>query len=110
MAIWVESTILGLIHTILRLLYFIHTFFRKSQTIPITCRKHFIQVSVPQEILIGRRDFKKYMVWLKLNYMILQHDHPDSIWVRGVAEKLIQERYRDIIILRWDSCTISIKS
>lgn len=90
MAIWVESAFLGLIHTILRLLYFIHTFFRKSQTIPITCRKHLIQVSVPQEILIGRRDFKKYMVWLKLNYMILQHDHPDIIWVRGVAEKLIQ--------------------
>ena len=90
MAIWVESIFLGLIRTILRLLYFVHTFFRTSQTIPITCRKHYIQASVPQEILIGRRDFKKYMVWLKRNYMILQHDHPDSIWVRGVAERLIQ--------------------
>jgi hypothetical protein len=82
--------LLYFIHTILRLLYFFHTFFRTSQTIPIICRKHFIQVSVPQEILIGRRDFNKYMVWLKLNYMILQNDHPDSIWVRGVAERLIQ--------------------
>lgn len=90
MAIWVESNFSGLIRTILRLLYFVHRFFRTSETIPITCRKHFIQASVPQEILIGRRDFKKYMVWLKRNYMILQHDHPDSIWVRGVAERLIQ--------------------
>lgn len=96
MAVWVESIFSGLIHTILRLLYFVHTFFRTSQTIPITHRKHFIQVSVPQEILIGRRAFKKYMVWLNLrNDRILRHDHPYSIWVRGVAERLIQRAIQE---------------
>ena len=96
MAVWVDSFFSGLIRTILRLLYFVHTFFRTSQTIPITHRKHFIQVSVPQEILIGRRAFKKYMVWLNLrNDRILRHDHPYSIWVRGVAERLIQRAIQE---------------
>lgn len=90
MADWVRSIFGGLTRTILRLLYFIHTYFRESQTIPITRRKHFIPISVAQEILIGRRDFKNYMKWLPPNYTILQHDHPYSIWAHSVAERLIR--------------------